>query len=159
MMISPMQILGTHLLSDVFWELWSKAKRMDLMREYVTARDWGIEIVVKVVDMHVAVTETPSWSNVEVTNDFVHSKTPFNSASFFSLRIQSLSIVLALALFHVLASPKSPRYTCVCFSDFVASITATLLDCVWRRIRAIASTTVIGVQMGGLVVSGMAAQD
>jgi hypothetical protein len=34
-----------------------------------------------------------------------------------------------------------------------------LLDCIWRRIRAIASTTVIGVQMRGLVVSGMAIQD
>jgi hypothetical protein len=60
---------------------------MDLMREYVTTWNWGIEIVVKVVDMHVAVTKTPSWSDVKVANDFVHSKTAFNSASFFSLGI------------------------------------------------------------------------
>jgi hypothetical protein len=150
-----MQIPGTHLLSDVFWELWSKSKRMNLMREYMTAWDWGVEVVVKVVYMHIAVAETPSWSNVEVANNFVHSKTSFNSASFLSLGIQSLSIVLALALFHVLTSPKSPRYTCVRLSDFVASITAALFDCIWRRICAIASATVIGVQMRSLVVSGM----
>ena len=95
---------------------------MDLVRKNVASWHWGIEIVVQIMNVHVAIAETASWGNVEVAHDLVDSDSSLNTASFLSLSVQSLSVMFALTLFDVLASSESPRNTCVCLSHFVASI-------------------------------------
>lgn len=110
MVIRPRQRFAAHLLADSFWDLGPKTQMMNDMREDMTAWDWGIEVVVQVVNVHISVTETASGGNVEVTHDLVDSNAAFNSASLFSLRVQPFAVVLALALLDVLASSKGPRY-------------------------------------------------
>lgn len=84
-MVCPWQCLRAHLLRNLFWQLRSKAEVMDLVREYVASFHRRIEVVIQVVYVHVAVAETPSWGNVEVTDDLVDSDTSFNTASLLSL--------------------------------------------------------------------------
>jgi hypothetical protein len=90
---------------------------------------------------------------MEISYDLVDPDTPFNAASFFSLRVQSFSIVFALALFDVLASSESPGNAGICLSHFVASIAAAWLLRVRRWVCAVTSSTIIRIQMGRLVIA------
>jgi len=58
--------------------------------------------------MHVAVTEALARREVEVAHDLVDTDASLNSASFASLFVEVLRIVLALALFDVLTTAKGP---------------------------------------------------
>jgi hypothetical protein len=58
---------------------------MNGVRENMTSRDWGIEVVVEIVDVHVAIAETASRRDVKVTNDLVDSDTSLDTTSFLSL--------------------------------------------------------------------------
>jgi hypothetical protein len=118
---------------------------MNLMGEYMATWYWSVKVVVQIVYVHVAIAETPSWSNVEVPNDLVDSKTSFNPASFLSLGIQSLRVVLALTLLYILSTAESPGNTGISFSNLVASVTTARLLCICRRGCTITSTTVFGI--------------
>lgn len=60
------------------------------------------------MDVLLAVAVTLAGRKVEVANDFVDADAPFDAASFFSLLVQVLAVVLALALLYVLASAERP---------------------------------------------------
>ena len=145
MVIGPWQRLEAHLLAHSFWNFWPKAEMMDSVRENVASSYWGIEVVVEIVDVHVTIAETASWSNVEVPNDLVDSDSSLNTASFLSLGVQSFSVMFAFALFDVLASSESPGNTGISLSHFVASVTAAWLLCVRRWVCAVTSSAVVGV--------------
>ena len=51
---------------------------------------WNIQIVVQVVDVHLSVAETPSWSNVKIPNNFVDAKASFYTAALALLLVKSL---------------------------------------------------------------------
>lgn len=122
------------------------------MRENMTSLHWCIKVVVEIVDVHVTIAETTSWSNVEVANDLIDSDSSLNTASFLSLGVQSFSVMFALALLDVLASPEGPGNTSIGLSHFVASIAAAWFLCVRRRFCAVTSSTVVGVQMCCLII-------
>ena len=60
---------------------------MDLVSENVTTFDRRVEVVIKIVDMHIAITETPSRGNVEIAHNFVNTYSSLNAASFLSLSV------------------------------------------------------------------------
>lgn len=68
----------------------------------------GIEVVVEIMYMHVAIAETSAWCNMKVANDFVHPKPAFYSAALFPLLIQLFRVMLPLTLFHVFSAPEGP---------------------------------------------------
>jgi hypothetical protein len=79
-----------------------------MVREHMAALDRCIIEVVEVVDVHIAVTETPSRCDVEVPDNFVDSQATLYAASLTPLGIQALGIVFSLTLLDVLATSKSP---------------------------------------------------
>lgn len=123
------------------------------MGENVASLNRGIEVVIEIVDVHIAIAETASRGDVEVAYDLVDSDSSLNAASFLSLRVQSFSVMFPLALFDILASSKCPGNTGVCLSHFVASITATGFLSIRRRVCAVTPSTVIGVQVRSLVIT------
>lgn len=108
MMVGPWHLLTAQLLRDAFRKLWPETERVNSMRKDMAAFDRGIEVIVQIVDVHVAIAETPSWRNVEVSNDLIDSEPAFYAASLLSLSIQSLSVVFALTLLNVLTSSEGP---------------------------------------------------
>lgn len=154
MVIGPGQLsFLAHLLGNFLRKLGSKAERMDSVCEDMPSLNRCVEIIVQIVDVHIAVAETPSRCNVEVAHDLVHTNSSLNTTPLVSLRVQSLCIVFSLALLYILTTSKSPGYTGIRLSYFVASITAASFLCVRWRIRAVTSTTIIRVQMRSFFVS------
>ena len=156
-MTSPRVGLPNHLLRNIIWQLGSEAKLMNGMGERVTACNWCIKKVLEVVDVHVAIAETASWSNVEISNDLVDSDSSLNTASFFALLVESFAVVFPFALLHAFALSESPGNAGVCLSNFLASVTTSLL----RRTRwgscTVATSTVVVSEVNGSfggVVSG-----
>lgn len=107
-MVCPRHDFPLELVDDVIWQSWSKSKLVNSMGEWMSTRNWGIEVVLEIVNVHVAIAETASWGNVEVSNDLVHAESSLNSAAFFSLRIEPLSIVFPLTLLDTLSLAKCP---------------------------------------------------
>src|SRR6266576_1385470 len=95
---------------------------MDNMCEDMATVHRCVKVVVKIVNMHIAIAETPPRCDVEVANDLVDSKAPLYSTTLFSLGVQSFAIMLSLTLFHVIPSSKSPRLCSISLPNFIASI-------------------------------------
>lgn len=89
-------------------DLRPKAQLVDLVTESVRHR--RVEVVVQVVYMHVGTAEASAWRHMKVAHHLVDPQVAFNTAAFFSLRIQPLAIVFAFALLHVLTSSKGPGH-------------------------------------------------
>ena len=110
--------------------------------------DGRFPVVLKVVHVHVAIAEALAGGNVEVANDLVDAQAAFDAAAFAALLVQTLGVVLALALLDVLATAEGPRGLRVRLADFVARLAASGFDSVRRGVRAIARTTIVGVKVG-----------
>lgn len=121
------------------------------MRKCVSVFVWVLEIVVQIMDVHVAIAETPTRSNVEVADNFVDTESTLNPATFLALRVQTLRIAFQLALLDIFSSTKRPRHRSIRFTDFVASIAAAGLLSVWWGWSTVTATTVIRVEMVGFV--------
>jgi hypothetical protein len=146
------QLFLAHLLRYFLGKLRSKSKRMNSVRKYMSSWNRGVEVIVQIVYVHVAVAETPSRCNMEVAYDLVYANTPLNTASFISLRVQALCIVFSLALLHILPSSKCPGHTGICLSYFVTGIAAASLLCIAGRVGAVTATAIFRVQMRSFLV-------
>ena len=81
---------------------------MDFVCKSVATFNRALVVVVEVVYVHIAITETPPWCYVEITDNLVHPQASFYAAALSPLFIQPLSIVFALTLFNILPSTESP---------------------------------------------------
>lgn len=126
--------------------------------ERVTTLDRALEIVIQIVDMHVAITEAPARRDVEITDDLIDPKSAFYPTSFLALRIETLGIPFSLALLDVLAPPKRPGDRSICFADIFASVTAASFLGVGRAWSAVAAAAVRGIEMGSYFICGVPAK-
>lgn len=76
------------------------------MRE--SMRIFVFEVVFQIMHVHIAVGERLSGSDMEVSNDLVDTDATFETASFLSLLVEMLCIVLPLALFDTLSATEGP---------------------------------------------------
>lgn len=106
-------------------------------------------VVRDVVDVHVVRGEAAPRRNVKVANNLVDTDNAFKSASFAALRVNSLGVVLALALLNVGPLAESPLFLGVRFAHFVAGAAAPGLDGVGRWGRAAAFAAVVWVEVLG----------
>ena len=81
---------------------------MDVVCKDVASLNGSIKKVVEIMHVHVAVAETSSRCNMEISNDLIDADPAFDPATLLSLRIQSLPIMFTLALLDILTSPESP---------------------------------------------------
>ena len=152
-MIGPWKLsFLAHLLCNLLGKLRTKAERMDSVGEEVATLNRGIKKIVQVVDVHVAVAETSSGSNMEIADHFVDTNASLNAASFVSLGIQALCVVFTLALLHILTTSERPGHTRICLSNFIASITTASFLCVRWRVCAVTATAIVGIQMWSFFV-------
>jgi len=103
------------------------------------------------VNVNVSVAERFARCKVEVTNHLVDTNATLNSASFLTLRIEFLRIVFAHALLDVFATAKRPGDGGVGLTDFLAGVTAAVLDSGLWRWSAVTLSTVIRIQMLGII--------
>jgi hypothetical protein len=87
MVVGPRQRLGAHLGNNVVWKLWPKSEGVYLVSERMATREGRIVKVVEVVDVHIAVGETPSRCDVEVPDNFVDSQSSLDAAPLTPLSI------------------------------------------------------------------------
>ena len=80
------------------------------MRESMAALDRAFKVVVQIVNVHVPITKTPAWSNMEISHNLVDPQVSFYAASLVSLSIQFFTVMLSFALFDALSTAESPRY-------------------------------------------------
>lgn len=113
------------------------------MRERVLALDRRLVVVVEIMNVHIAVTEAPTWRDVEVSDNLVDSQITLNAASLVALGIQSFPVVFPFALLNSLAPTKGPSHSSISFAYLVASVAAARLQCTFRRVCAEAFTAVI----------------
>jgi hypothetical protein len=149
--VRPGQRFGAELLGDVIRELRAESQRMNDVRKGVAAIDGGVPVVLEVVHVHVTVAEGASRRQVKVSDHLVHTQAALDAAALVSLLVEALGVVLALTLLDVLAAAKSPRGLSVRFPNFVTRVAAPGLLRVRRRLRAVAATAVLGVEMGCLI--------
>jgi hypothetical protein len=123
---------------------------VDLVRKSV--RVFVLEVILQVVNVHIASGERLSRGDVKVTDDLVDLDTALEPAALLSLSVEVLGVMFALALLHTLAATERPGYRGVCVADFVASIAAAGLDRVGRRGRTVAFSAVVGGKMLGFVL-------
>ena len=64
------------------------------------------EVVLKIVDVHVAIAEGLARCEVEVSNHLVDTDATFDTASFPPLLVEVLAVVFPLALLHVLTATE-----------------------------------------------------
>lgn len=81
------RILCSEPLCHNFRYLGPKAQMMDVMRKSMWVPIWRIQIVIQIMHMHRSIAETPSWRNVEVSNDLVDAKSAFDSAALATLGV------------------------------------------------------------------------
>lgn len=128
MMVSPRLVLTTELLRNPVRQLWTKAHMVDSMRKRVSALHVRrIPVIGQVMNVHVAIAVTASWSDMEIANDFVYPHPTFDPAAFLALRIQFFAVVFAFALLNVFAAAKCPGDGRVGVTYFVTSITTSWL--------------------------------
>lgn len=88
MMVRPRhRILCSKPLCHAFRHLGTKAQMMDLMRECMRIPIRCVQVVVQIMHMHRSIAETPSWRNVEISNDLVDAEPAFDSATLPTLGI------------------------------------------------------------------------
>lgn len=154
MVIRPWHSFVAQPLCNVFGHLGAEAQVVDGVRKGVTWGPlWNIQIICKIMHMHLTITEAAARRNMEVANDLVDSEAAHDAAALMALLVQFLRIVLTLALFDIFTSTKRPRDACIGFADFFASLAAALLDSGGRGRGTVAIAAVVGIQVGGLFIS------
>ena len=145
---SSVRVLLLHVRDNSVAQLWAEAQVVNFVGKGMCL---VLEVVLQVVDVHVAVRKGLSRCDVEVANDLVHFDTALETAAFLALGIEMLGVVLALTLFHTLAATKGPRDGGVCVSYIIAGVAAAgLLGVGWRG-SSVAFTAVVGVEMSSFV--------
>jgi hypothetical protein len=150
--VGPGRSLAADLASDFVGELRTKAEGVDDVGEVVRLALGGVPVVLQIVNVHVAAAEASSRSKVEVANNLVHAQATLNAATFLTLSIQLLSIVLALTLLDALSTAKGPRRLGVGFTNFVTSLAAAGLSGIRRGLSTVAATAVGGIEVGGSII-------
>jgi hypothetical protein len=123
------------------------------VREHMTAFYRCIEVVIEIMYVHVAIAEASPWCDMEVANDFVDSKASLYPTPLPPLRVQSLSIMFALALLDIFTTPESPGDRGVRLPNFITSIATAWFLRIRRRICTIASTTIGWIKMCRLIIN------
>ena len=103
---SRSEVLLLHLLNDHVAQLGTKTEVM-----YRVCKGMSVlilEVVLEIVHVQVAVREGFPWCNMEISNDLVDSNAAFETASFLTLLIEVLGVMLALALLHSFSATKRP---------------------------------------------------
>jgi hypothetical protein len=91
------------------------------MAESMATLNRRIEVIVKIMYVHIAIAEAAAWSDVEVSYDFIHLEPTFNTTSFPALGIKLFAIVFSFALLYILSSTKRPSCRRIRFSDLETS--------------------------------------
>ena len=74
----------------------------------MSARQGRVVEVVEIVYVHVTVAETPSWCDMEVSDNLVDPQAAIDTAPLATLGVQPFCIVLAFTLLHILSTLESP---------------------------------------------------
>jgi hypothetical protein len=106
MVVRPHASRASHGLDGTLGHRRSEAQLVDLVGEAVAAL--VLEVVLQIMDVHIAVGEGLAGGEVEVAHHFVHPDPAFYPASLFALGVEVLGVVLALALLDALAAAKGP---------------------------------------------------
>ena len=148
MVVRPGQGLVTQPLIDLIGQLRPKAQVVDDMRKRMRAVGGGLPVILQVMHVHIPVTETSAGGEVKVANHPVNSYAALDTAALTPLLIQSLSVALTKALFHVLTPPELPRRLRIRLPNLVAGVAATgFLRVTWRR-RPEARPAIAWVEVG-----------
>ena len=124
---------------------------VDSVRKVVRLSLGLFPVVLQIVNVHISVAEASAGGEMKVANNFVHLQETINTAALSALLLQSLGVVLALALLKGSTATKGPRNLRVSLADFLAAVAAAgLLDVVRRR-GTTAIATVAGIQVLGRV--------
>ena len=107
---------------DGVGELGPEAQGVDLVGEGVADR--GVEVVVQIVYVHVAIAEAAPGRDVEVADDLVDAQVAFDAAPFAPLLVETLTIAFAFALLDAFAATEGPAVGGVGFADIVAGVAA-----------------------------------
>jgi hypothetical protein len=99
-------VLLLHVRDDHLAQLWPKAEVVDLMGEGV--RVFVLEVVLEIVNVHIAIRKRLSGRDVEVSDDLVNSDATLETAALLSLLVKVLGIVFALALLNALSATERP---------------------------------------------------
>lgn len=145
-----------HLLGDGIGQLGTETEIVDDVGEVVLGVVGRIPVVLEIVDVHVAVAEAAARRKVEVSNDLVDAETTLDAASLLALLLQLLGVMLAQTLLDILALTERPRSLRIRLSNLLASVTAAGFLGVGRGRGAIAGAAVVGVQVLGGLVAGVA---
>jgi hypothetical protein len=151
--VGPSHALLAYLGNNVVRQLRTEAKMVNLMGEGVFNVIGASPVVLKIVNVHVAVAERFARSEVEVANDLVDTDSTFDTTALSTLLIEMLRVVLACTLLNVLASSKRPRDARVSVANFGTGVAAASFLCVRRGWCAITFSTVVGVQVGSRVIA------
>ena len=126
---------------------------VDLVRKSMRIPIRRIQIIIQIMHVHCSITETPSWRNVEISNDFVDPESAFDPTALPTLSVQFFAVVFALALFDVFATAKSPGDRGVGFAHFFAGVAAAGLHSCGGRNGTIAVAAVLRVEVRGRFVA------
>ena len=143
-LVRLLDVLNNHIA-----QLWSKSKVINTVGEGVGRI---FEVVLQVMNVKVTVREGLSGSDMEVSNDFVHTDAALKATSLLALCIEMFRIVLTFALLDSLTTAEGPRDGSVGVSDFVASLAAAGLGAIGRGGSAVTFTAVVGGKMGRLIL-------
>lgn len=151
-MVSQWVAALTQPIADIGGQLGAKSQRVDNVAEIVRLAVGHIPVVLEVMNVHVAIAKRASRGKMEVSDDLVNLEGSVNAAALVALLFQSLGVMFALTLLKGSAITKGPGLLSICFSNFLASIAASLLHNVARSGGATTFTTVRGVEMLSTVV-------
>ena len=88
MVVGPGEHVGAaEVLLHGFRDLGPEAELVHDVGEGVAALDGGVEVVVQVVNVHVAVAEAAAGRDVEIAHDFVDAEVAFDAAALLALRV------------------------------------------------------------------------
>ena len=145
--VRPRQALFADAFDHVVGQLGPEAQVVDFVGEGVLDALAAREVVLQVVDVHVAVAERFARGEVEVSHHLVDADAALDPAALPPLLVQVLAVVFPLALLDILAPPERPADAGVRFPHFGASVAAASLGRVRRRRRSVTLTAVLRVQM------------
>jgi hypothetical protein len=118
---------------------------VDFVREGVLDVVAASPVVLKIVNVHIAITERLARGEVEVANYLVDTDAPLDATSFFALLVEVLRVVLARALFNILASAKRPGNGGIGITHFGTSVATACLLGICRSRRAVTFSAIIYV--------------
>ena len=120
---------------------------MNLVCKSMPSFNGAFEVVVQVVYVHVAVAEATARRDMEVADHAVDAQAALDTATFFTLGVEALAVVLPLTLLDVFATAKSPGHGGVRLAHFFAGIATAGLDRIRGCVGTIAAAAVVRIEM------------